>query len=133
LLSLFPVAVGFAIVFFVPQTGDAEGTATSRRLMGASFMVCGLFCWLGTAILLVYEHKFYFFFNIITVFIFVGGAAVCLFAPSGNAASVKEIGVPAIVFVVVGMTLGLCHSLALGFTESWPKILLRFYASLGRR
>ena len=107
-----------------------KGPAMNRAAMGLSLVVGSLCWWLSSAILLVQKGEFYFILNMMTVFAFFVGLA--FFVPRAHGASrPNQHSLPGLILVWAGLILGLAHSLALMFSESWPARLIEIYARLG--
>ncbi|WP_038169032.1 hypothetical protein [Verrucomicrobium sp. BvORR106] len=130
LLFVVPLLVGLAIIALGFKFQVSKGPAMNRPAFGA-FLVLGSLCWwLSTAILLVYEGKFYFIINVLTVLTFFMGLASFIPLPEG-AARTNLHRLPGLILVWLGLILGFAHALALTLADTWPARLLEFYAKLG--
>lgn len=130
LLFLVPLIVGFGIMALGFKCQIPRGPAMNRPVFGIALLVGSLCWWASSAILLVQEEKFYFTLNMLTVVAFFCGLA--FFIPQPRAAlRPNQHSVAGAILVGMGLILGLAHSLALMFTQTWPALLLQFYAALG--
>jgi hypothetical protein len=129
LLFVVPLIVGFAIIALGFKLQVAKGPAMNRPAFGAFLVLSSLCWWLSTAILLVYEGKFYFIINVLTVLTFFMGLAC--FVPLPQALRVTRHRLPGLILVWLGLILGFAHALALTLTDAWPARLVEFYAKLG--
>lgn len=130
LLPYIPLIAGLGIVILGYKLIKPKGPGTNRPAFGLTLIVGSFFWWLSTAMLLVYEGKYYMAFNALTVIAFFTGVAF-FFPPPPHATRANQHSVPGHILIWVGVILGFAHSLALLFIPEWSARLIAFYAVLG--
>ncbi len=130
LLFFVPLIIGIIIMAIGIKLHIPRGLVMNRLAMSGALVVGSLFFWLSNAMLLAYEGRFYFIFNVITVVAFFLGLALLFPAPP-HATRINQHCFMAHLLIWTGLILGIAHSIALASSSTWPTLLLDFCSNLG--